>query len=110
MPLATQNIESMRRRVRAPLSVVTLLTMTSEGVTSPDDTPNIESNDATPLLFESDASSAAMVIALSDTVVSIPSPPLKVKVSSVLKVSLLPESAARVNEDAGLLNAKCRLY
>ena len=44
------------------------------------------------------ASSPAIVIALLLTVVSIPSPPVKVNVSPVLNVSLEPLSAANDNE------------
>lgn len=54
------------------------------------------SNVAIPLLV-SVASSAAIDILLSETVVVIPSPPAKVNVSPVLKLSALPESAATVN-------------
>ena len=54
---------------------------------------------ATPALV-SVANSAAMRIWLLDTVVSIPSPAAKVSVSPVLNVSGVPDSAARVNDDA----------
>ena len=66
-------------------------------VTAPDVTAkSSEEKDAIPLL-DAVASSAAIVIALFATVVSIPSPPKNVRVSPVLKVSLEPLSAARVN-------------
>ena len=67
-------------------------------VTAPDETSkSSEEKDAIPLL-DAVASSAATVIALFATVVSIPSPPKNVRVSPVLKVSFYPLSAARVNE------------
>ena len=63
-------------------------------LTAPLDTVNCELlNDARPL-FVVLASSPAMVIWLSDTVVSIPSPPVKVKVSPVENESFDPLSAA----------------
>ena len=61
--------------------------------------------EATPL-FEVLASSAAIVIVSSDTVVSIPSPPVNVKVPPVLNVSLLPESADSVKLDVTVANSK----
>ena len=62
--------------------------------TAPLDTSKCELlNDATPLL-DVLASSPAIVIWLSDTVVSIPSPPVKVKVSPVENESFDPLSAA----------------
>ena len=65
--------------------------------TAPLDTVKfVELKDAIPLLLVL-ASSPAMVIVLSDTVVSIPSPPVKVKVSLIREtLSLLPESAPTV--------------
>ena len=67
-------------------------------VTAPDDTAKLsELKDATPLL-DVVASSPAIVISSSLTVVSIPSPPENVRVPPVEKVSLLPLSAARVRE------------
>ena len=53
-------------------------------------------NVATPLLADV-ASSAAIVITLSVTVVSIPSLPVNVIVSPVFTVSFEPESAAILN-------------
>ena len=55
-----------------------------------------ELNEATPL-FDVEASSPAIVMVLSVTVVSIPSPPENVMVSPVLTESLLPLSAAILN-------------
>ena len=63
-------------------------------LTAPLDTVKCELlNDARPLL-DVLASSPAMVITLSPTVVSIPSPPVKVKVSPVENESFDPLSAA----------------
>ena len=63
-------------------------------LTAPLDTVNCELlNDARPL-FDVLASSPAIVIVLSDTVVSIPYPPVKVKVSPVENESFDPLSAA----------------
>ena len=65
-------------------------------VTTPDDTEKLsELNEATPLL-DVLASSPAIVISSSDTVVSIPSPPVNVSVPPVENESLLPLSAASV--------------
>ena len=67
-------------------------------LTAPDDTSKSAlAKEAIPLLLV-DASSPAIVISSSLTVVSIPSPPEKVKVEPVLNESLLPLSAASVNE------------
>ena len=54
-------------------------------------------NDAIPLL-EVVANSPAMVIVSSETVVSIPSPPVNVNVLPVVKLSFVPLSAESVNE------------
>ena len=63
-------------------------------LTAPDETSkSAEAKDATPLL-DAVASSAAIVISSSETVVSIPSPPENVNVPPVLNVSLEPLSAA----------------
>lgn len=66
---------------------------------------SVASKEATPL-FEVLASSAAIVIVSSDTVVSIPSPPVNVKVPPVLNVSLVPESADSVKLDVTVANSK----
>ena len=74
----------------------TLATPLSFIVTAPDDTAKLsELNEATPLL-DVVASSPAIVIASSETVVSIPSPPVNVKVLPVEKLSFEPLSAASV--------------
>lgn len=62
--------------------------------------------DAIPL-FEVVANSPAIVIVLSLTVVSIPSPPVNVNVCPVLNVSLLPESAASVKLDVTVPKLNC---
>ena len=65
-------------------------------VTAPEETLKLsELKDATPL-FEVDASSPAIVISSFETVVSIPSPPEKVNVLPVEKLSFDPLSAASV--------------
>ena len=67
-------------------------------VTAPDDTSKSAlANEAIPLL-EVDASSPAIVISSSLTVVSIPSPPENVKVEPVVNESFEPLSAASVND------------
>ncbi len=67
-------------------------------VTAPDVTAkSAVANEATPLLVVL-ASSPEIVIALLATEVSIPSPPVNVRVSPVFTVSAEPESAAIVNE------------
>jgi len=69
-------------------------------VTAPEETSKSSlSKDAIPLL-DAVASSAAIVIVSLLTVVSIPSPPVKVSVPPVLKVSSDPESAAIVKLEA----------
>ena len=77
-------------------------------VTAPEDTAKLsELKDAIPL-FDVVASSPAIVISSSDTVVSIPSPPVNVKVLPVVNVSFEPLSAAIVNEPDGIA-AKLKL-
>ena len=66
--------------------------------TAPLDTSKCELLNVARPLFDVLASSPAIVIVLSDTVVSIPSPPVNVNVSPVLNVSLEPLSAANDNE------------
>ena len=67
-------------------------------VTAPELTPKSSlENDATPL-FEVVASSPAIVIVSSETVVSIPSPPVNDSVPPVVKVSFVPLSAESVND------------
>jgi len=64
-------------------------------VTAPEDTEkSVESKEATPLLLDV-ASSAAIVTVVPVALVSIPSPPVKVKVSPIVAAAL-PESLARV--------------
>ena len=65
-------------------------------------------NEATPLLAVV-ASSPVIVIVLSVTDVSIPSPPVNVKVSPVLIVSFVPLSAESVNVDTTVANSKLPL-
>ena len=67
---------------------------------------SLESNCAIPL-FVVEASSSSIVIVLFETVVSIPSPPVKVRSSPVLITSSLPLSALRVNEETTVSNPNC---
>ena len=75
-------------------------------VTAPDVTlKSSELNDAIPLLPDV-ASSPVIVMVLSVTAVSIPSPPVNVIVSPVLTESFEPESAARLNVLTTVANDK----
>ena len=77
-----------------PIPSLSITKKESFRLTAPLATVNCELlNDARPL-FVVLASSPAIVIWLSDTVVSIPSPPVKVKVSPVENESFDPLSAA----------------
>ena len=88
-----------------PIPSLSITKKESFRLTAPLATVNCELlNDARPL-FDVVASSPAIVIVLSDTVVSIPSPPVKVKVSPVENESFDPLSAANDKLDTTVANS-----
>ena len=94
--------------VKRMLPILTVLkALVVDRETAPEETlKSVESNCAIPL-FVLEASSPAIVIVLFETVVSIPSPPVKVRSSPVLITSSLPLSALRVSVETTVAKSNC---